>query len=177
MAEYLVIATSLNPESKSRLMAAELARVLSSHAAAVELVDLQTFPLPICDGGAAYSDPNVGILGRKLREARVIFLATPIYNYDANAAAKNLVELTGDAWEDKIVGFLCAAGGASSYMSIMALANSLMLDFRCVILPRFVYATGRDFSAEAITNPAIADRIADLAKSGQQLRSTSAESG
>ena len=47
-----------------------------------------------------------------IEAARVIIVATPIYNYDANAAAKNLVELTGSAWEDKTVGFLCAAGGA-----------------------------------------------------------------
>ena len=34
----------------------------------------------------------------------------------------------------------------SSYMSVMAYANSLMLDFRCVIIPRFVYATGSAFA-------------------------------
>ncbi len=56
-----------------------------------------------------------------------------------------MIELAGSAWEDKIVGFLCAAGGMSSYMSVMAYANSLMLDFRCVIIPRFVYATGDIF--------------------------------
>ena len=32
----------------------------------------------------------------------------------SNAAAKNLIELTGKAWEDKIVGFACAAGANSS---------------------------------------------------------------
>jgi hypothetical protein len=62
------------------------------------------------------------------------------------------------------VGFACTAGGASSYMSIMALANSLMLDFRCVIVPRFVYATERDFTGETISNPAVAERTAALAR-------------
>jgi FMN reductase len=38
---------------------------------------------------------------------------------------------------NKVVGFLCAAGGKSSYMSVMRLANSLMLDFRCLIIPHF----------------------------------------
>lgn len=49
----------------------------------------------------------------------MVLLAVPIYNYDGNAAAKDLIELTGGTWEDKIAGFACAAGGASSYMSIM----------------------------------------------------------
>ena len=71
-----------------------------------------------------------------------MIVAAPVYNYDVSASAKNMIELTGNAWEDKMVGFLCAAGGMSSYMSVMAYANSLMLDFRCVIIPRFVYATG-----------------------------------
>ena len=31
-------------------------------------------------------------------------------------------------------------------MSILGLANGLMLDFRCLIVPRFVYATGDDFA-------------------------------
>jgi NAD(P)H-dependent FMN reductase len=169
MAEYLVLSTSLNAESKSRLMAVELARVLEHSSAEVELIDLRSYALPLCDGEVAYEDPNVGVLSAKVRAARVIFVATPIYNYDANAVAKNLVELTGGAWEDKIVGFLCAAGGSSSYMSIMALANSLMLDFRCVILPRFVYAVGKDFEAGTIASGAIIQRIAELAKSAQAL--------
>ena len=61
-----------------------------------------------------------------------------------------MIELTGSAWEDKIVGFLCAAGGMGSYMSVMAYANSLMLDFRCVIIPRFVFATGEGFDGDNI---------------------------
>lgn len=98
-----------------------------------------------------------------IREANGILLATPIYNYDASAAAKNLIELTGKAWENKVVGFACSAGGSGSYMSIMALAGSLMLDFRCTIVPRFVYATSQDFSGENIVAPPIAGRTAELA--------------
>jgi NAD(P)H-dependent FMN reductase len=174
MAEYLVIATSLHPESNSRVMAVELARVLTAAGGDVELLDLRTHPLPLCDGSSAYGDPNVGVLGGKVRAARVIFVATPVYNFDANAAAKNLLELTGSAWENKIVGFLCAAGGAQSYMSIMAMANSLMLDFRCIILPRFVYAVEKDFSGDKITNEAVSERIGELARAAGQLQNTPA---
>ena len=41
---------------------------------------------------------------------------------------------------------MCTAGGNASYMSIMRIANSLMLDFRCLIIPRFVYAVSDDFA-------------------------------
>ncbi|MEI9897446.1 MAG: NAD(P)H-dependent oxidoreductase [Chthoniobacter sp.] len=165
-AEYLVISASLRPASVSRLMGLFLAQELGG-----EHLDLREFPLPLCDGGAAYGDPNVAILRTRVAAARVILLAVPIYNYDANAAVKNLIELTGGAWEDKIVGFACAAGGMSSYMSVIGLANSLMLDFRCIVLPRFVYATGDDFDNGQITSAEIKKRLTQLADSARRLRS------
>jgi FMN reductase len=164
-AEYLVISASLRPSSHSHLMAEFLAKELEG-----DHLDLREFPLPMCDGDAAYDDPKVPELRARVEAARVILLAVPIYNFYANAAAKNLVELTGGAWEDKIVGFACAAGGQSSYMSIMSLANSLMLDFRCIILPRFVYATGDDFEDGKITSDEVKRRLSELAESARLLR-------
>jgi FMN reductase len=86
-----------------------------------------------------------------------------------------MIELTGSAWEDKIVGFLCAAGGEASYMSVMAYANSLMLDFRCVIVPRFVFATSEAFDGEHITDKEITERVEqaanDLVRFTKALRS------
>ena len=164
-AEYLIISASLRPASLSRILGLALAKELEG-----EHLDLRDFPLPMCDGDAAYGDPNVEILRAKIDAARVILLAVPIYNYDANAAVKNLVELTGGAWEDKIVGFACAAGGQSSYMSIIGLANSLLLDFRCIILPRFVYATGDDFADGKISSAEVKRRLHQLAESARQLR-------
>ena len=167
MSEYLVISSSLRPGSHSQLLGRALAREFGE---AGEHVDLREYRLPMCDGDAAYSDPNVDLLGGKITAARVILVAVPVYNYNANAAVKNLVELTGSSWEEKIVGFACAAGGQSSYMSIMALANSLMLDFRCVILPRFIYATGGDFADGKITSSEIKRRIKQLAGDARRLR-------
>src|SRR5712675_153129 len=166
-AEYLVISSSLRAASLSRHLAGMLVEEFGK---AGEHIDLRDFPLPLCDGESAYADPNVAKLNAKIAAARVIFVGTPIYNYDANAAAKNLVELTGSAWEDKIVGFLCAAGGGSSYMSVMAMANSLMLDFRCLILPRFVYGVSGDFVSKTQPGPELTRRIRQLAEDALKIR-------
>jgi FMN reductase len=96
-------------------------------------------------------------------------MAAPVYNFYLSAAAKNLIELTGRAWTDKLVGFLCAAGGKSSYMSVMNVANSLMLDFRCLIIPRFVYADGASFQADRITDSDLQRRIVELADTARRL--------
>ena len=170
MPEYLIISASLREASYSRSMAVALVEAYAQRGATHQLVDLREFVLPLCDASSAYSHPHVATLSALIEAARVVIIATPIYNYDANAASKNLIELTGSSWENKTVGFLCAAGGHSSYMSIMALANSLMLDFRCLIIPRFVYAKGGDFNAEARPVPALAERIGELAEASLKIR-------
>jgi FMN reductase len=102
-------------------------------------------------------------LNQAIEQADGILVAAPVYNYDVAAAAKNMIELTGSSWKEKIVGFLCAAGGNSSYMAVMAYANSLMLDFRTVIIPRFVYTTGDAFDGDEITDKKLLTRIEQVA--------------
>ncbi|OAI42096.1 flavoprotein [Verrucomicrobia bacterium SCGC AG-212-E04] len=170
MAHPLVISTSLREGSLSRAMSHRL--LLDYVALGVEPVeaDLRRMPLPLCDGSDAYSDPNVDKFAKLIETASPIIVATPVYNYDVNAALKNLIELTGSAWEGKIVGFICAAGGASSYMSIMAMANSLMLDFRCLIIPRFIYGVSADFGANLTPGEELARRIQQLAVESLKIR-------
>ncbi len=160
--QVLVISCSLNPDSRSAELAREAVAEFDARQARAELADLRDYDLPLCDGQDAYAHPQVGELARLIRDADAVLMAVPVYNYYANAAAKNLIELTGKAWNDKIVGFMCAAGGHGSFMSVMALANSLMLDFRCLIVPRFVYSTGEGFHAAGLA-PAVAERVGRLA--------------
>jgi NAD(P)H-dependent FMN reductase len=168
--EYLIISSSLRTASLSRIMAETLRTAYTKLGASHQVVDLREYTLPLCDGEAAYGHPHCTTLGCLIRDARVVIIATPIYNYDVNATAKNLIELTGKMWENKTVGFLCAAGGASSYMAIMGLANSLMLDFRCLIIPRFVYARGDDFTDKKIPTPELVRRIHELAEISTKIR-------
>lgn len=161
---YLVISSSLNPESRSRVLAREALKALKDTGVETQWLDLAEYSLPLCDGHTAYDEPQVQEVKAFVHKAEGILLAAPIYNFDVNAAAKNLIELTGSSWSEKTVGFLCAAGGQGSYMSIMSLASSLMLDFRCLVLPRFVYATGDSFEESKVSDPKIQERILELAQ-------------
>lgn len=154
-----IISSSLNSTSRSRLLAKIVAANYETlDDVEVDWIDLQDLELPLCDGGAAYGHPNVIELNRRMKDADAYVLASSVYTYDLNAALKNVVELAGRNMEDKLVGFLCAAGGDKSYMSCMAFANSLMLDFRTIILPRFVYATGADWNGDVL-KPEIQERV------------------
>ncbi len=159
---FLVISASLNPGSRSRLLAAACRARLEAEHRSVSWFDLAETPLPFCDGAAAYGDPNVVELGRQIEAADAILVASPVYNYDVNAAIKNAVELTGQKWTEKVVALMLAAGGSGSYMSAMGLANSLMLDFRCHIIPRFVYATGNAFNDDELTDETVRQRVDQL---------------
>jgi NAD(P)H-dependent FMN reductase len=168
--EYLIVSGSLRSKSRSRAMAHFLTDCYRSVGIAAQTIDLRGVPLPFCDGEAAYDHQSVFALSKTISEARVVIVATPIYNFDASAALKNLIELTGDSWEDKVVGFLCAAGGPMSYMSVMGLANSLMLDFRCLIIPRIVYATSEDFNDGHLSSSEVRERVRELALASTRIR-------
>ncbi len=158
----LVLSSSLHPDSRSRILATACLERLTAIGRDAVLFDLAATPLPPCDGHSAYSHANVSALDQLIRAAEAIIIASPVYNYDVNAAAKNAVELTGRAWTGKVVSMMLAAGGQGSYMSAMGLANSLMLDFRCIIVPRFIYATGDSFEGNQLADDAIQTRVNQL---------------
>ena len=139
-----------------------MAKSLENSIDNIEFFDLQDNPLPMCDGDKCYDLPEVLEFREKVKNADGIIMATPIYNFNVSSGAKNIVELGGSMLYDKIFGFMCAAGGRNGYMSVMSLANSLMLYFRCYIIPKFVYATKHDFENGKITNSDIKERIKEL---------------
>ena len=47
-------------------------------------------------------------------------------------------------------------------MAPMQMAGSLILDFRSLVLPQFVYATGDKFQADEISDADTSQRISDL---------------
>ena len=159
---FLIISSSLNPDSRSRVLARDCKQRLETMERETVWFDLSESTLPQCDGATAYGDPNVQKLGGLIKDASAIFIASPVYNYDVNSAIKNAIELTGQAWTGTIVSLMLAAGGQGSYMSAMGVANSLMLDFRCLIVPRFVYALGNAFEGDRIVDETVIERMEQL---------------
>ena len=175
MSKYLVVSTSGNPDSNSRRMGQVAFTHLQKRGVDCTWLDLKDLDLPLCDADKCYLNAAAQKLNKAIEAADGILIAAPVYNYDVAAAAKNMIELTGSSWEEKVVGFLCAAGGISSYMAVMAYANSLMLDFRTVIVPRFVYATSDAFKGDAIADKKVVTRIEQVAD--ELLRFTEALRG
>ena len=142
----LTISGSLHPRSRSHVLARFFIDRVRDKGIDCELLDLREHDLPLHTGTAACKTD----------------------------AVLQLVEKVRRAWTDKPVSFLCSAGGNSSYMAIMSLANSLMLDFRCLIVPRFVYAISDDFADDRgpdmhIASGEIKERIEQLVEALTKL--------
>ena len=146
----LIVASSLSGKSRSQRLARIALRKLTDAGVDTSLLDLREHPLPSAGSAAGWSDPAVPVVKERTTAATHVLFAVPVYNYDVNSVAKNFIELMGEsALGNKTVGFLVSAGGGGSYMSIMGFANSLMLDFRCWIVPRFLYVP-KDFEGETL---------------------------
>jgi len=170
----IVISCSLHPQSRSNVLAQQMVSDLATEGVQAELYDLRDYDIDFCDAVTASDKPDARKIISAIDEADAVLMAVPIYNYDVNAAAKNLLEIGLRAWNNKLVGFMCAAGGRASYMSVMIIANSLMLDFRCIIVPRFVYATGDDFADDrtpkmTVSSESVRERITELAQTTVSL--------
>lgn len=143
-----ILNANLAPGGKSAHLAELVAGRFNSagHEASVHHAgDLQ---LPACDGSTCYQDPKTIDLTSALGDVDGIVLIAPIYNYDLNAAAKNLIELTGGSWKGKAVGLICQAGGEKSYLAPLGFFNSLSVDYRCLVSPRYVYVTRDQFGED-----------------------------
>jgi len=159
MKHVTIIATSLDEESKSQILAEFFEEHLQQEEISCERIDLREMILPVAGPTQSWKSPDAQQLKKAVERASHIVFAVPIYCYDVNAAAKNVIELIGRAFAQKVVSFICSAGGNNSYMSVMGFANHLMLDFRSVIVPRFLYVNTKNWEDTNALSPEISKRM------------------
>lgn len=163
MQNVTIIATSLNGDSKSQVLARKLEAQFKEADISVKLFDLREMEIPFSGTAEGWSSPpDVVALQKSVEAASHIVFAVPIYCYDVNSAAKNIIELIGRSFTKKVIGFVCSAGGSGSYMSVMGFANHLMLDFRSVIVPRFLYVESGDWNEDGSLKSEIEERLVQL---------------
>jgi len=106
-----IIATSLNEESKSQLLARRFRDLLIEKGNEdTTFLDLRDLPLPLSGASNSWEDPNVSIVSKSVQASSHIVFSVPVYCYDVNAVVKNVIELAGRSFASKVVGFICSAG-------------------------------------------------------------------
>lgn len=162
----LIVSTALRAGSKTRVIADALCAACEAASAPATVLDLAATPLPLCDGATCYQDAGVTAATAQVRAARAVVLCFPVYNHQANAAAKNFVEVTNGGWDGKVVGLVANGGTDRSYLAPLSMANSLMVDHRCLVVPRFVFVTPTNFEVDGRLGVSgeIAMRLTELAR-------------
>jgi len=160
-----VFSCSLDPASVSRRLAEHTADAISSQGHRSAVVDLADVSLPPFDNDRVFDSDEFSAVHRVIDEADGVVLAFPIYNWAPSSTVKSLIEATGAtgagrraAWFDKVVTFVCAAGLPHSTMATGPLAQSLMLDFKCIVNPYTAYFSERDWDGDQL-RPDRADRL------------------
>lgn len=167
MLRVLILSCSLKEQSKSRILAHAANDFLHKQGIETRLVDMREVSLP--EYGSEECDQSVAVqqLTQEIAWANGVVIATPIYNWAVNSVVKKVVEATGAdetgrkvrAWEDKVITFLCSAGVPQAYLAYLPTANSLMVDYKCIINPHVVFAVESDFDGSKITNESISKRL------------------
>lgn len=172
--KVLVISSSLDPKSKSALVAKIAYEMLAHKKQEVEseFLDLRQFSFPTANGHeqSAYDHADVKWVHDKIASADAIILTVPIYNYTPASTTKNLIELTnhkhkeilsGKAWQGKVVAFISNAGSPASQLAFMPLMNSLFLDAGIHVVPAYVFTSTQDFK-ENKPSSSIEERLKNM---------------
>ena len=160
-----IVNSALSSDSNTRMLCRHAHAHALSRGIETEFIDLRDHRvLPYGYEGSEGLDQ----IEAQLTTAGAIILAFPLYNFNMSASLKALIEHCGSCFEDKVVGLMTAAGGRSSYMSVFSVGQSLMLDFRSWVVPRYVYAVSGDFGEEAIASPEVRRRVEQLVETSHR---------
>lgn len=108
--------------------------------ATTQLISLQDYNLPFCDGrkNADYP-PSVHELRNILKSAHGILLGTPEYHGSMSGVLKNALDLMGfEQFEGKIVGLVGVAGGGLGAINALNALRMVGRSLRAWVLPQQV---------------------------------------
>jgi|GEM_PF-670990 len=147
---FLIVATTLRPGKGTAWVAQTFGAACASQKSEDELLDLSSASLPWSDGSLYFEDPSVLVATARERSNKAAIPCFQVYSDQADAAAKNFVEVTSDSSKSIVVGLVASGCTDRSYLAPLSLANSLMGDHRCVIDPRSVFVTPEKFTADGV---------------------------
>ena len=152
----LIISSSFSKKSRSFILCKAIDTELQKKGVNVELLDARKMDLLPCHKGVTTSMEE---LTTKVENADNIIFGMGVHCYSINDGLKIILDNCCGGGVGKFFGIVCAAGGEKSYLSSMHLTQICMNEWRMIQLPRIVYATGKDFEGNIISNDDLKDRI------------------
>lgn len=156
----LIISSSLSANSRSYLLCQKTAKNLQEKGIETTLVDARKLDLSPFHLGPT---PAMNDLAKQVEATDNIIFGMGVHCYSINDGLKVILDGCFSGATGKFFGILAAAGGEKSYLSTMHLTQICMNEWRMIQLPRVVYATGKDFDGDTISNTDLLDRINEFA--------------
>ena len=152
----LIISSSFSEKSRSFILCKAIDAELQKKGVNVELLDARKMELLPCHKGVTTSMKE---LTTKVENTDNIIFGMGVHCYSINDGLKMILDNCCGGGVGKFFGIVCAAGGEKSYLASMQLTQICMNEWRMIQLPRIVYATGKDFEGNIISNDDLKERI------------------
>jgi NAD(P)H-dependent FMN reductase len=143
----LAFAGSARRESFNKKLIRVAAASAERHGAAVTLIDLRDYPMPLYDGDLEASEglpAHCLTLRDMLKAHQAMLIATPEYNGSIPPLLKNTFDWISrpyqgenglDCFRDKVVGLLSASPGRLGAMRALAHMRVLLTTLGCIVHP------------------------------------------
>ena len=157
------ISSSLSPTSRSETLGRLCVDALIKRGVDAEIVSLKGKIPSGFDDSTIYESSGYLELHELTAAADGLIFASPVYNWGLCAELKKFIECIGStpedgsrkgAFFDKVITFVVSAGLPHSYMASASMANSMMMDFKCIINPYTAYIHNRDWEGNELIDEA-----------------------
>jgi NAD(P)H-dependent FMN reductase len=145
--KIIAFAGSTRQESYNKKLIRLAAAGAEKAGAAVTMIDLRDYPLPLYDGDLEASEgiPENGLKLRQLmREHQGLMLSCPEYNSSISAVLKNTIDWVSRphagepslaCFKDKVVSLMSASPGALGGVRGLVHVRSILGNIGCLVLP------------------------------------------
>jgi len=161
MQKVLIIQGSLNPKSKTAIVAQEVEKILHRcDGIDCQTLDLRYFEIQFCDGRKL---KDYGSDTQKaydmVQESDGLIIGMPVYCYSVSGPLKNLIDITSSAMENKVAGIFCTTGSSMSYLASADLAKILAYESQVLSVQPVVCSSYEDFKNGKLDSQKVQDKL------------------
>ena len=164
MPKVLIIQGSLNPQSKTAVVASEAEKILNSYdEVECQTLDLRSFDMQFCDGRKLTDyNPDTQKAFEMVNEADGFIIGMPVYCYSVSGPLKNLIDITSLAMEKKVAGILCTTGSSMSFLASSDLVKILAYESNVLSVQPVVCTSYEDFKDGKLENRKVKEKLKSM---------------
>ena len=164
MQKVLIIQGSLNPKSKTAIVAQEAEKILHRcDGIDCQTLDLRYFDIQFCDGRKLQdygSDTKKAY--EMVQESDGLIIGMPVYCYSVSGPLKNLIDITSSAMENKVAGIFCTTGSSMSYLASADLAKILAYESQVLSVQPVVCSSYEDFKDGKLKSRKVKEKLKSM---------------